>query len=54
MRELIKFVVHDFMDFVLHQKKWWITALLIIIGVFIAVALFNEPRAVRPIIYTDY
>ena len=53
-RDLVRFVARDFIDFVVHQKKWWLTGLLLVIAAFVALAFFNEPRPVRPIIYTDY
>jgi len=52
-REMVAFVVRDFVDFVLHQKKWWLTALLLIIAALVAVILFNGQPAVRPMIYMD-
>jgi hypothetical protein len=48
---LIRFVARDFLDFVLHQKKWWVTALILTLAVFVGFVLMNEPRGVRPLIY---
>jgi hypothetical protein len=53
LREMIGFVVRDFADFVLHQKKWWVTVFLIIVAAFIAVVYFSGQPAVRPIIYMN-
>src|SRR5262245_30105759 len=54
LRSTVRFVVRDFSDFVLHQKKWWLTMLVIIISIFVAVVLLTEPRGVRPMIYSNY
>lgn len=53
LRRMIVAVVHDFVDFVLHQKKWWLTMLIIIVVAFAAVAFFSGQPAVRPMIYMD-
>lgn len=50
--DTLKFVVRDFADFVLNQKKWWLTALLLTLALFIGLVLMNEPQGVRPIIYS--
>lgn len=54
LRRIIAIVLRDFVDFVLHQKKWWITTLLIIVAVLVGLILVNEQRAVRPLIYSRF
>jgi hypothetical protein len=52
-RRLLGFVVHDFVDFILHGKRWWVTAMIVTLVVFALLILSNEHHAVRPIIYTE-
>lgn len=48
---LLRFVGRDFIDFLMNQKKWWLTALLLTLAFFLALVFLNEPKSVRPIVY---
>ena len=48
---VLRFVGRDFLDFLMHQKKWWLTALILTLAFFLGFIAMNEPRGVRPIIY---
>jgi hypothetical protein len=47
----LQFVGRDFLDFLIHQKRWWLTALLLTLAAFIGLIVLTEPQGVRPIIY---
>ena len=49
--QFLRFVAHDFIDFVLNQKKWWLTALLVTLAFFLGMIVLTEPKGARPIVY---
>ena len=49
--QLLRFVGRDFIDFLLNQKKWWLTALLLTLAFFLGMIVLTEPKGVRPIVY---
>ena len=52
---LLAYIAHDFIDFIINQKKWWLTALLLTLALFAALIVSNRPTGVRPIVYdTDF
>lgn len=42
----------EFKDFIVHNKAWWMTPIIIVLIIMIAVILFAESTPVLPFIYT--
>ena len=42
----------EFKDFIIHNKAWWMTPIIIVLLIMIAVILFAESTPVLPFIYT--
>ncbi|MBN1336126.1 MAG: hypothetical protein JXB39_09210 [Deltaproteobacteria bacterium] len=42
----------DFVDFLLHNKAWWLTPIILILLAVVAFILFAEASPVLPFIYT--
>ena len=47
----LRFLGRDFVDFLMNQKKWWLTALLLTLAFFFGLVVLNEPQGVRPMVY---
>ena len=44
--------VGDFVDFLLHNKAWWLTPIILVLLAMVAFILFAESSPVLPFIYT--
>ena len=44
-------LVGEFWDFIVHEKIWWMTPILLVLGAMIAFILFAEASPVLPFIY---
>jgi hypothetical protein len=44
-------LVRDFVDFLVHEKAWWLTPILLVILAMVAFILFAESSPVLPFIY---
>lgn len=42
----------EFLDFIVHNKAWWMTPILIVLVILVAFILFAEHSPVLPFIYT--
>ena len=42
----------DFVDFLLHNKAWWLTPIILVLLAMVAFILFAESSPVLPFIYT--
>ena len=42
----------EFMDFIIHNKAWWMTPIILVIALMVAFILFAESSPVLPFIYT--
>jgi hypothetical protein len=47
-----KGIVGDFFDFLLHNKLWWMTPIVVVLLLMVAFILFAESSPVLPFIYT--
>jgi hypothetical protein len=44
-------LVRDFYDFLVHEKAWWLTPIIVVILALVAFILFAESSPVLPFIY---
>jgi hypothetical protein len=44
-------LVRDFLEFLVHEKAWWLTPILLVILAMVAFILFAESSPVLPFIY---
>ena len=44
-------IVREFLDFLLHNKKWWLTPIILVLGRKIEV-ISHSKKAAAPFIYT--
>lgn len=42
----------EFMDFIVHHKAWWMTPIIVVLVLLVALILFAESSPVLPFIYT--
>ena len=47
-----KGLVREFADFIIHNKAWWMTPIILVLAVMVAFILFAETSPVLPFIYT--
>ncbi len=47
-----KGIVGEFIDFILHNKAWWMTPIILVLLAMVAFILFAESSPVLPFIYT--
>ena len=45
-------IAREFMDFIIHNKLWWITPIIIVLALMVGFILFAESSPVLPFIYT--
>jgi len=45
-------IAREFADFIIHNKLWWMTPIIIVLGIMVALILFTESSPVLPFIYT--
>jgi hypothetical protein len=47
-----KNIVQEFFDFIVHNKAWWMTPIILVLAAMVAFILFAETSPVLPFIYT--
>jgi hypothetical protein len=45
-------IAREFVDFIVHNKAWWMTPIIIVLALMVAFILFAESSPVLPFIYT--
>lgn len=45
-------IAREFLDFIVHNKIWWMTPIIVVLAVLVALILFAESSPVLPFIYT--
>lgn len=45
-------LVRDFVDFLLHEKAWWLTPIIVVLLAMVSFILFAESAPILPFIYT--
>ena len=45
-------LAREFFDFIVHNKAWWMTPIIIVLALMVAFILFVESAPVLPFIYT--
>ena len=45
-------LIAEFIHFLIHEKAWWMTPILIVLALMVAFILFAEASPVLPFIYT--
>ncbi|MDP6934147.1 MAG: DUF5989 family protein [Myxococcota bacterium] len=45
-------IAHEFKDFIIYNKAWWLTPIVLIVALMVAFILFAESSPVLPFIYT--
>lgn len=44
-------ILKEFFEFLAHQKKWWLTPIVVMLLLIGALVIFTESSAVAPFIY---
>ena len=47
-----KNLAQEFFDFIVHNKVWWMTPIVLVLALMVAFILFAETSPVLPFIYT--
>ncbi|MEC8191974.1 MAG: DUF5989 family protein [Myxococcota bacterium] len=45
-------IAKEFVDFIIHNKLWWMTPIIIVLALMVGFILFAESSPVLPFIYT--
>ncbi|MAY80699.1 MAG: hypothetical protein CL930_07925 [Deltaproteobacteria bacterium] len=45
-------IAREFADFIIHNKLWWMTPILLVLALMVGFILFAESSPVLPFIYT--
>jgi hypothetical protein len=45
-------LAREFVDFIVHNKLWWMTPIIIVLALMVGFILFAESSPVLPFIYT--
>ena len=45
-------IAREFVDFIIHNKLWWMTPIIIVLALMVGFILFAESSPVLPFIYT--
>ncbi len=45
-------LAREFVDFIVHNKAWWMTPILVVLALMVGFILFAESSPVLPFIYT--
>ena len=45
-------LAREFMDFIIHNKLWWMTPIIVVLALMVGFILFAESSPVLPFIYT--
>ncbi|MBK9366059.1 MAG: hypothetical protein IPN01_07010 [Deltaproteobacteria bacterium] len=46
--------MREFMDFIVHEKAWWMTPIVVVLLAMVAFILWAEASPVLPFIYTVF
>ncbi|MCB9795604.1 MAG: hypothetical protein H6741_23115 [Alphaproteobacteria bacterium] len=47
-------LMREFMDFIIHEKAWWMTPIVVVLLAMVAFILWAEASPVLPFIYTVF
>ena len=47
-----KGLVRELADFIVHNKAWWMTPIILVLAIMVAFIIFAETSPVLPFIYT--
>lgn len=47
-----KGLAREFMDFIIHNKAWWMTPIVIVLALMVGFIIFAESSPILPFIYT--
>ena len=47
-------LVEDFWDFIVHNKRWWLTPIIVVLLLVGALLIFASSSAAAPFIYTRF
>ncbi len=45
-------IAREFVDFIIHNKLWWMTPIIVVLALMVGFILFAESSPVLPFIYT--
>lgn len=45
-------LAREFVDFILHNKAWWMTPIIVVLALMIGFIVFAESSPILPFIYT--
>ncbi len=45
-------LIREFSDFIIHNKLWWMTPIVVVLALMVGFILFAESSPVLPFIYT--
>jgi len=45
-------IAREFVDFIIHNKLWWMTPIIIVLALMVGFILFAESSPILPFIYT--
>lgn len=45
-------IAREFVDFILHNKAWWMTPIIVVLALMVGFILFAESSPILPFIYT--
>jgi hypothetical protein len=45
-------IAREFLDFIIYNKIWWMTPIIVVLALLVALILFAESSPVLPYIYT--
>jgi hypothetical protein len=45
-------IAREFVDFIIHNKLWWMTPIMLVLALMVGFILFAESSPVLPFIYT--
>ncbi len=45
-------LAREFMDFIVHNKAWWMTPIVVVLALMVGFIIFAESSPILPFIYT--
>lgn len=45
-------LAREFVDFILHNKAWWMTPIIVVLALMVGFIIFAESSPILPFIYT--
>jgi hypothetical protein len=45
-------ITREFVDFIIHNKLWWMTPIMLVLALMVGFILFAESSPILPFIYT--